>query len=155
MYYATLNIMRNILLVIVGLVLGTILLINLLPDAVDELVTEGYAENFNVSTGVGVTNTTETLSYSHYYEDLTELSATSDNEDDTPAILDYDEDSYDVTVGGLHANDSRILTISYVREANQEFSGFSGFVRLLPFLGVVGLWVGGLWGLFSHGRNRG
>lgn len=142
--------MRTVFLSIVGLVIGLILIINLLPDTVTEAVTDSYSENFNVTTGAGETSTTEELSYAHYYEDLTDLSATSTNENDTPTVMSYDEDTYEVTVGGLEASASRILTISYVREAHQEFSGFAGFVRLLPFLAVIGLVVASLWGLFSH-----
>ena len=147
--------MRNVFLSIVGLVIGIILITTLLPAQVNEAVTDPYSENFNVSTGVGETSTTETLSYAHYYEDLTDLSATSTNETDTPMVLDYDEDTYDVTVGGLQASASRILTVSYVREAHQEFTGFSAFVRLLPFLALIALVVASLWGLFSHFSHRG
>jgi len=147
--------MKTVVLSIVGIVLGLLLIANVLPDVVDETVSDDYAENFNVSTGVGVTTTTETLTYDHYYADLTELSASSDNEDDTPVVMDYDEDTKEVDVAGLHASDTRILTINYVREANQQFTGFSSFVRLTPFLCVIGLIVAGLWGLFSHFKSRG
>ena len=142
--------MRTVILAIVGLVIGILLIVNVLPDTVNEVVTDDYSENYEVTTGVGETSTTETLTYAHYYENLTELSATSTDEDDSPSILDYDEETYDVTVGGLQASESRILTVSYVIEAHQEFTGFAGFVRLLPFLAVIGLVVASLWGLFSH-----
>jgi len=142
--------MRTVILAIVGLVIGILLIVNVLPDTVNEVVTDDYSENYEVTTGVGETSTTETLTYAHYYENLTELSATSTDEDDSPSILDYDEETYDVTVGGLQASESRILTVSYVIEAHQEFTGFAGFVRLLPFLAIIGLVVASLWGLFSH-----
>lgn len=142
--------MRTVVLSIFGLVIGIFLIANVMSDTVNEIVTDSYSENFDVTTGVGETSTTETLAYAHYYEDLTDLSATSTDEDDDPAIMDYDEDAYEVTVGGLQASESRILTITYVREAHQEFTGFSAFVRLLPFLAVIGLVVASLWGLFSH-----
>lgn len=142
--------MRNVILSIVGLVVGILLIVNVLPDTVNEVVTDPYSENYEVTTGVGETSATETLTYAHYYEDLTDLSATSTDEDDDPSILDYDEDAYDVTVGGLQASESRILTISYIREAHQEFTGFAGFARILPFLALIGLGIAFLWGLFSH-----
>jgi len=147
--------MRTVVLSVVGIVLGLLLIANVLPEVVDETVTDDYAENFNVSTGVGVTTTNQTLTYDHYYADLTDLSASSDNDDDSPVVMDYDEDTKVVSVAGLHAADSRIMTVSYVREANQQFTGFSGFVRLTPFLCVIGLIVAGLWGLFSNLRSRG
>lgn len=147
--------MRNVILAVIGLVIGLILITSLLPDAVNEAVTDPYSENYAVNTGVGETNTTEELSYEHYYGDLTDLSASSTNENDTPVVMGYDEDTYDVTVAGLEASASRTLTISYVREAHQEFTGFSAFVRLVPFLALIGLVIASLWGLFSHFSNRG
>jgi hypothetical protein len=145
--------MRNIVIAIVCLVVGLILSATILPDVVTETATEEYAEPFVV--GSGVTNTTETLSYPSYYEDLTGLDADSDNEADTPTVLAYDEDSYDVTVVGLDSGESRVLTISYLREAHQEFMGFGAFIRFLPFLCVIGLVVAFLWAIFSGVRNRG
>ena len=147
--------MTKVLLSIVGLVIGLMLIGNVLPDVIDDVAAEDYSEPFSVTTGVGVTNTTETLSYAHYYEDLTSLSATSDNESDTPVVMDYDEDTYDVVVSGLAASDSRTLTISYVRESRQQFTGFSAFIRLLPFILIAGLFVAALWGLFSAWKSRG
>ena len=147
--------MKTVVLSIVVIVLGLLLIANVLPDVVDDVAADDYAENFNVSTGAGVTTTTQTLTYDHYYADLTDLSASSDNEDDTPVVMDYDEDTKEVSIDGLNAADSRILTISYVREANQQFTGFSAFVRLTPFLCVIGLIVAVLWGLFAHFKGRG
>jgi len=147
--------MKTVVLSIVGIVLGLLLIANVLPEVVDDVAADDYAENFNVSTGAGVTTTTQTLTYDHYYADLTDLSASSDNGDDTPVVMGYDEDTKEVSIDGLKASDSRILTISYVREANQQFTGFSAFVRLTPFLCVIGLIVAGLWGLFSHFKSRG
>lgn len=146
--------MQRIFLVIVAFVVGILLITGVLVDQVTDAATDTYAENFNVSTGAGVTNTTETLSGPSYYDDTTGLSATSDNENDTPVVMSYDEDTYDVVVDGLEASASRILTINYMREAHQEFTGFSAFLRMSPFILLVGLFVGGIWALFSLVRNR-
>ena len=147
--------MTKVILSIVGLVIGLMLIANVLPDVITDTASDDYSEPFSVATGVGVTNTTETLSYAHYFEDLTELSASSDNEADTPVVMTYDEDTYDVVVNGLAASDTRILTISYVREAHQQFTGFSSFVRLLPFIAVIGLLIACIWGIFSAVKSRG
>jgi len=146
--------MQRVLLAIVGLVVGLMLVATLLPDVVNEAASDPYSENYNVSTGAGVTNTTETLSYEHYYGDLTELSSTSDNENDTPVVMDYNEVTYDVIVTGLEASASRILAISYVREANQQYTGFSAFLRMIPFICIIGLVVAALWALFSSVKGR-
>lgn len=147
--------MTKVILSIVGLVVGLMLVANVLPDVVNDVAADDYSEPFTVATGAGETSTNETLSYAHYYEDLTDLSASSDNESDTPVVMAYDEDDYIVTVSGLAASDSRILTISYVREAQQQFTGFSSFVRLLPFIAVIGLLVACIWGIFSAWKSRG
>lgn len=146
---------QRVLLTIVTLVIGIILIANIMPDTIVDATTEGYSENYDVDTGVGETSTTETLSFDHYYEDLTSLSATSDNENDTPAVMSYNEDTLAVTVSGLESSASRILTISYVRENYQQFTGFSSFIRLLPFIAIIGLAIAAIWGLFSHIKNRG
>jgi hypothetical protein len=147
--------MTKVILSIVGLVIGLMLVANVLPDVIDDVATEDYSQPFTVATGANVTSANETLSYAHYYEDLTDLTADSDNGADTPVVLAYDEDDYIVTVGGLAASDSRILTIAYVRESRQQFTGFSAFIRLLPFITVIGLVVTALWGLFSAYKSRG
>lgn len=126
----------------------------MLPDVVTDTVTDPYSENFEVDTGVGETTTTETLEYQHYYEDLTDLTVESTNESDTPLVTAYDEDTYGVTVAGLAASDSRILTISYYREGYQQYTGFSTFIRLLPFIVILGLVVAAIWGLFKWNRER-
>ena len=147
--------MTKVVLSIVGLIIGLMMIAGPLPDVIDDVAADDYSEPFTVVTGVGVTSANETLSYAHYYEDLTNLSAESDNVADTPVVLAYDEDDYIVTVGGLAASDSRILTIDYVRESRQQFTGFSGFIRLLPFILVIGLLAACIWGLFSAWKSRG
>ena len=127
----------------------------MLPDVITDTVTEDYAENFDVDTGVGETSSTETLSYQHYHEDLTDLTVESTNTNDTPLVTNYDEDTYGVTVAGLEASASRVLTINYLREGYQQYTGFSTFVRLLPFLVIVGLVIAFIWQMFKHRRERG
>lgn len=147
--------MTKVVLSIVGLIVGLMLLANVLPDVVTDTASDDYSEPFTTVTGAGVTSANETLSYAHYFEDLTELSASSDNGSDTPVVMAYNEDTYVVNVAGLAASDSRILTISYVRESNLQFTGMSGFLRLLPMIGVLGLLVACIWGIFSAVKSRG
>lgn len=141
--------MTKVILSIVGLIFLLFLAGTILPDVVDDTVADPYAENFEVNTGVGETSTVEELAYEHYFGDLTNLSATSDNSNDDPVVMDYDELTYDVTVAGLEASASRVLTINYYKEDNQEFTGFNQFVRLSPFLFIIGGIVACIWGLYS------
>jgi len=146
---------QKALLCIVGLVVGLMMAGQILPDIITDVASESYSEPFSVATGVGVTNTTQTLTYDHYYTDLTGLTASSDNVSDTPVVMAYNEDTKLTTVAGLAASDSRILTINYVREARQQFTGFSAFLRILPFIMIAGLLFATLWGLFSAWQSRG
>ena len=125
----------------------------MLPDVVTDTVTDPYSESFEVDTGVGETSTTETLTYQHYHEDLTDLEVESTNSNDNEVVLEYDEDTYGVTVGGLQASASRILTISYLREGYQQYTGFSTFIRLLPFFVILGLVVAVIWTFFKWRRE--
>jgi hypothetical protein len=147
--------MQKVILAIVALVVGLLLIVWVFVPTTEDAMTEAYSEPFDVTTGPGVTNATETLSYEHFPGDLTDLTADSDNDDDNPVVMRYDEDTYDVLVAGLQASDSRILTINYVRPKGQEFVGVTGFYRMMPFLLVVGLFAAGLWGIFSAVKNRG
>lgn len=147
--------MTRVILSIVGLIFLLFMAGTILPDVVDDTVADPYSENFEVTTGVGETSTTEELTYSHYFGDLTDLSASSDNSNDTPAVMSYDDDTNDVTVSGLEASASRILTINYYKEDNEEFTGFNQFVRLSPFLFIIGGIVACIWGLYSSFKQRG
>ena len=147
--------MAKIVVGIVGLILILILAGNVLPDVIDTTASDDYSEPFAVTTGVGETTTNETLSYDNYYTDLTGLTVESDNVADTPVIMSYDDDDNIVGVSGLAASDSRTLTIGYYREAGTQFYGFGGFMRLLPFLVIVGGIVACILGVYSGIKNRG
>jgi len=149
------NLMTRVILSIVGLIFLLILAGMVLPDVVDDTVADPYSENYEVATGVGETSTTEDLSYAHYYEDLTNLAATSDNTNDSPVVMSYDTDTYTVEVSGLEASASRILSISYHKIDNEEFTGFNQFVRLSPILFILGGIVACIWGLYSSFKARG
>ena len=147
--------MKQAILSIVGLVIILILAGTVLPDVVTDAASESYTEPFINTTGVGETSDDVTLSYAHYYEDLTSLTASSNDTGDTPVVLAYDEDTYNVTISGLQASTTRTLTVGYVREANQQFTGYSGFLRILPFIFVILGAAACIWGLVSAWKSRG
>jgi len=147
--------MNKIVLGIVGLIVILILAGQVLPDVIDTTASDTYSEPFAVTTGGGVTTANETLSYDNYYSDLTGLTVESDNVADTAVVMSWDEDTNEVGVSGLHASDTRTLTIGYYREAGTEFYGFGGFMQLLPFLVIVGGIVACILGIYSAFKNRG
>lgn len=155
MYATNYYVMSRIVLGIVGIIVILILGGSVLPGVVDDVGSDEYSEPFSVVTGVGETTTIETLSYASYYDDLTGLSVTSDNVADSPVVLNYTPASYTVGIGTLAASDSRILTIAYSREAGTQFFGFGSFIRLLPFLVIVGGIIACIFAIYSGIKQRG
>jgi hypothetical protein len=147
--------MQKVIMSIVGLVIGIMLVANLLPDVVDEAATDAFEQSFTgVTTGVGVTQATVTLGYDHYYGDERNITISSTNTNDTPVVVSYTEATRALVVGDLEASSSRTLTVDYYREANLQYTGFSAFLRLIPFLAIIGLVIAALWGLFGHMKRE-
>lgn len=147
--------MSRIVLGIVGIIIILILGGSVLPGVVDDTASGTYSEPFSVVTGVGETTTIETLGYASYYDDLTGLSAASDNVADTPVVMNYTSTTYEVGIAGLAASDSRILTITYSREAGEQFFGFAPFMRLLPFLVIIGGVIACIFAIYTGVKQRG
>jgi len=147
--------MAKIVLGIVGLILVLIFGGQILPDVVNETASDEYSENFATVTGVGVTTSNETLTFDNYYTDTTGLTVESNNVADTPVIFAWHESNNDAEISGLAASDTRTLTIGYYRETGTEFYGFGGFMRLLPFLVIVGGIIACILAVFSGIKNRG
>lgn len=145
---------EKVVLAIVAILLILLLGGNLLPDVVTDVASESYSEPYTVVTGSGVTNTTETLSFASYYDDLQGITASSNDTGDSPVIMSYDSTTYDVLVAGLQASTTRILTLTYLRDSHQEYTGFSGFIRMIPLIVIIAGVFFGLWLLFSWGKKR-
>ena len=146
--------MAKIVLGIVGLILVLIFAGQILPDVVNETASDEYSETFATVTGPGVITSNETLTYDNYYTDTTGLTVESDNVADTPVIYRWYESTNDVEISGLAASDTRTLTIGYYRETGTEFYGFGGFMRLLPFLVIVGGVIACLLAIYTGIKNR-
>jgi hypothetical protein len=153
--YETLFIMNRVVLGIVGLIFVIILAGKVLPGIIDTTASESYSQPFTVVTGANTTTATETLAYASYYDDLTGLTASSNNGADTPIVMSYDSTTNDVGIAGLKASDTRILTIGYYREAHTEFYGVSPFMRFLPALLILGGIVASIFGIYSGIKSRG
>ena len=144
--------MQKVIMAIIALVIGLMMVSSILPDVVDEAASTAYSDTFSVG-AVGATHTA-TLSYDHYYGDTRKLSITSDNANDAPVILDYDADTKGVDISGLAAAETRHLTINYYKEAHQQSTGFAAFLRIIPFLTLIGIVMAALWALFSHWKRE-
>lgn len=132
--------MQKVVLGVLMLIIGLLMISGILPDVIDMTVSEDYDENFSVNTGVGETSAICTLTYDNYYGDLTDMSVSSTSSSDTAAITDYNDTNKQTTVSGLAASTSRILTIGYARERqNEAFTYFNSFVMAIPFILCVAL----------------
>jgi|GEM_PF-2515284 len=114
-----------------------------------ETTTDPFIDNFNTGTGAGETTETVTLTQSHYYDTHEEMSVASDNSNDDPAILTYNNTNEQVQVGGLVQSGSRILAVTYVVESESLdiFTGYGQVILILPALIIIV----GVWKLFQSG----
>jgi hypothetical protein len=136
---------------ILAVILGIWLIAVILPGPIKDIISETYSEPFSVTTNANETTTTEILTYDNYYEDLTGMSASSDNAGDYPVVLSYNPDTKSTLVGGLQNATSRILTIDYTREASKAslFYGTIPLWKMVPL--IIGLLLIGvfIWGAFK------
>jgi len=138
---------------IIALVIGLMMVSSILPDVVDEAASTAYSDTTSVAT-LAVTTATVTLTYDHYFGDTRKLTVTSDRPGDSPAITGYDAATKVVSIDGLEASQTRLLTINYYKEAHQQYTGFSAFLRIIPFLAIIGIVMAALWALFSHWKRE-
>jgi len=125
---------------LISFIFGLMMVGNVLPDAIDSTIAENVDENYTVVTGAGETSAICTLTDPHYYEDTTHMVVISDSGSDSAAIMDYDSNAYEITVGGLVESKTRIVNVDYYRERdNEAFSYFNTFMKIVPFLIGIGL----------------
>ena len=97
------------------LVMMTTAILFLLPVSagIYDFRTDVREDSFNVTTGVGETTADVVLVKSLYDDDISTVTALSDNATDTPTVDSYDTATRALTVGGLQADSSREITVSY------------------------------------------
>jgi hypothetical protein len=96
------------------------------------------AEEFAVTTGTGQTSAAVTLSRPHIHADTTHMSATSNNQDDSPSVTAYNPSTRQVTVVGLAPSATRTLTVYYETDALADFPGAGALLEMAPLLWVAG-----------------
>ncbi len=114
---------------------------------VGEAMTDTTSENFATGTGAAETSETVTLAEAHYYDDYDDMTVSSDNGSDTPAILSYTASTKQVVVGGLVQSGSRVLAVGYTVESEymDTYMGLRQVFWVLPVLIVFMV----LYGLFK------
>lgn len=127
---------------LISFAFGLMMVANVIPTAIDETLSEDYAENYSVTTSGTQTTALATLTHDHYYGDLRYLDVATNLPADDPFVMTYTVATKEVTVDGLAVSGTRIMTIDYTRETdNSMFFGWATFVTAIPFLIGLGLIV--------------
>lgn len=148
---------RSILLMIGGIVTIAIafVIFPIILDAAHDIRVDDATDQFvNITTGVGETNATVTLT-DPLYEAKTYWvgNITSTEGTDVPVAGTYVSATQNLTVTGLAASKTRTLTVPYSADALTNYSGVSPMVTVAPIVIFVGILFGG-GSLFYFGMRR-
>ena len=142
----------RLFLLLIGVAL-VIAMLGTLFSGIGEARTDERDDELGASTGVGETETDVVLVGSLYNAAITSvISIISNLESDAPLPDSYISGTRTLTVRGLTADESRILDITYLVEAD-IWEASSTFLGLMPFFLVVGclcLLAGIIWSAFSR-----
>ena len=120
-------------------------------DGIKTWRTNDTSEDFEVTTGVGVTSANVTLSYNLYQEALAEVQSISSNDtDDTPVATTYTDATKVLLVSGLDDSTVRALTVDYYAETDSTVMRVLG--PFLPFLIFGFLLMATVWGVVKGRR---
>ncbi len=144
---------QNIASGIAAIAVMLFLVVYFIMPVITDMNSDPFSQNFEVVTGVGETSADVTLSQEHYFSTTEEMSVSSDDTNDSPAILLYVDATEVVTVGGLVASGTRILTVNYVTESYQSdmFTGWGPFMVAIPAILVL-LVIYAIWRQVSSGK---
>lgn len=127
---------------IVTLVFGLMFVAGIIPNQITDFITDDAAESFSVTTGVGETSAIVTLGEAHYPGDTTDISAVSDSGTDSAVIImDYDSSTNEVTLGSLAENLTRVVTVDYLEEGNDDFDYINDIAKIIVVFIVIALLV--------------
>lgn len=118
------------------IVLGTLGAIN---SSIFDFRTDELEQTFSVTTGSGETTANVTLSNSLWQDDVAHAEATSNNTSDAPSAQSYNTTSRQLLVGGLVADTTHTLTVTYNSQGLGEYTGAEEGVRHLPMVIILGL----------------
>jgi hypothetical protein len=120
-------------------------------DGIKTWRTNDTSEDFEVTTGAGVTSANLTLSYNLYQEALAEVQSISSNDtDDSPVASAYTDATKVLLVGGLDGDTVRTLTVDYYAETDSTVMRVLG--PFLAFLIFGFLLFSIVWGIAKNKR---
>ena len=138
---------------IVGIAISLIIFPIILTGA-EEIVTAPSTDISQVTTGVGVTSGTMTLTNDPWNNSVNNItSVTSSTTSDTnPAASSYNSSTNILTVTGLAASTTRTLTAGYNYSDISSYTGLESVVEIAPLMLFTALFIGG--GLMSYSGYR-
>ena len=121
-------------------------------DGIKTWRTDDTSEDFEVSTGSGVTSANVTLSYNLYQEALAELqSITSNDTDDIPIANTYTDATKVLLITGLDDEETHALTVDYYAETDSIVMRVLG--PFMSFLIFGFLLMGIVWGVVKGSKR--
>lgn len=142
----------------VTLLLGAVVIILMMSavlTAVDAFRMTEYEESHVAATGANVTSYGVTLSQELFSDKTYNAVITSNVTADAPIPSSYVSSTQVLTVTGLEASETRLLTITYQIDSLEDYFGASLGARVWPLmlvLGVIGVIVGAVYNATRRGE---
>lgn len=149
-----------------GLIVGTVMAIIAvmigimmfpsLIDSTDSIQYDSITQAANSATGVGET-TEDVVLTDPLFEDNTAnvTTITSDNGADSPVASSYTSSTDTLTVGGLAASATRVLSITFEADQLSGYTGLSDMVGIGPFIIFAALIIAGFASLYYSAKGSG
>jgi len=134
-----------------AMIIGAVIIILLLGAVVTSLFdfrTDEQTDEFNVTTGGGVTTADLVLSQDLYNDATVNANVSSNLTADAPIASTYTPGTNTLHVIGLQASDSRRLTIDYAIDGLTDYLGVGIAASTLPLflvLGIIGIVAGAVY----------
>lgn len=141
---------------IIGIIIVFIMLPTML-SSVSDFQTTSYSETeSNLATAAGVTTANVTLNLDLFDDDITNVTTISSNNSETGMTAEaYVAATNVLLIGGLDANSTRTLTITYDIDDLESYTGLGEFTRLSPFIIVAFAIFGLMGGFFFMFKRKG
>jgi len=143
----------------VMVILMVIIVIQFFPSllgTLDDIQKDDATAIKNSTTGGGITTDTVLLAEPLYDDNIAYVTAlTSDNGSDTPVAASYASATDTLTVSGLAAAGTRVMTVYYTSEALDGNTGLKDAVRMAGFILFIGLILAAFSAIYNSSKGSG
>jgi|GEM_PF-2392748 len=143
----------------IGVVISLValaLVINVFPimlDGIHDMRSDATTVTNNSTTGVGETTEDVTLTTPLLEDSVSYVtSVTSDSGSDTPVAGTYSSSTDVLTITGLAASGTRVLTINYTGNVIDDYTGLENVAKVTPLMLYIAVIFGG--GMLAYGIAR-